>query len=68
MDFKEAYLRLLAGAKIKRPDWKGYWFIDHVTGKLTIKLANGNLITEGDLTLTVANTLAEDWIIYEGDK
>lgn len=68
MDFKEAYLRLLAGAKIKRPDWSGYWFMNSVTGKLTIKLANGNLITEGDLTLTVANTLAEDWMVTEGDK
>ena len=39
-----------------------------VNGKLNIKLANGDIITEGDLTLTVANTLADDWIIYEGDK
>lgn len=68
MTFKEAYMKLLAGHKIKRPDWEGYWFMSHVNGKLNIKLANGDIITEGDLTLTVANTLADDWIIYEGDK
>lgn len=68
MTFKEAYMKLLAGYKIKRPNWEGYWFMSDVNGKLNIKLANGDIITEGDLTLTVANTLADDWIIYEGDK
>lgn len=66
MSFKEAYMKMLQGYKIKRPNWEGYWFIDHVTGKLTIKLANGDLITEGSIHLTASQTLAEDWEIIGG--
>lgn len=60
MIFKEAYLRMLEGYKIKRPCFKGYWYIDGVTGKLTIQLADGSIITEGLLDITVRNCLAED--------
>ena len=63
MKFKDAYIKMLEGDKIQRPGFKGYWFIDSVSGKLIIKLANGNEIKEGDLSLTVQNTLAEDWFV-----
>lgn len=62
MPFKEAYKLMKAGLKVKRPGWQGYWYIDQLTDKLTIHLANGKEITNGDLGMTVSNTLANDWI------
>lgn len=63
MKFELAYNYMLKGEKVKRPCFKGYWYIDGVNGALTIHLANGKEITEGNLGLTVANTLADDWMI-----
>lgn len=65
MKFIEAYNEMLKGNKITRPCFKGYWYINGVTGELTIHLANGDEIVEGTLTLTVQNTLAEDWKVWE---
>ena len=65
MKFSEAYLEMLKGKKIKRPCFKGYWYIDGVSGKLVIHLANGEEIIEGELGLTVKNCLAEDWEVIE---
>lgn len=65
MNFAQAYLEMLKGKKIKRPCFKGYWYINGQTGELTIHLSNGNEVTEGDLTLTTKNSLAEDWIVLE---
>lgn len=61
MKFKEAYVKMLEGKKVKRPCFKGHWFIDGVDGKLKIRLKDGNVIETGDLELAVKNTLAEDW-------
>lgn len=64
--FEEAYKRMLKGQKVKRIGWKGYWYIDSVTGRLTIHTADGEEITSGNFTLTVQNTLAQDWtVIYD---
>lgn len=65
MKFEQAYIEMLKGKKVKRPDFKGYWFIDAVSGKLTIHLANGKEIDTGDLDLTARNILAEDWEVSE---
>lgn len=65
MTFIKAYRQMLAGKKIARPCFKGYWFIDGVTNKLTIHLASGEEITEGALDQTVRNTLADDWQVVE---
>ena len=65
MKFNEAYVAMLKGKKIKRPCFKGYWYINGVNGKLTIRLADGTEITEGELWLTVQNTLAEDWEVMK---
>ena len=59
MLFKEAYLKMLEGKKIKRPCFQGYWYIDGVSGNLTIHLANDTEIT------TVKNCMAEDWEVVE---
>ena len=64
MNFKEAYLMMMEGKKIKRPCFKGYWYFNGKTGKIVIHLENGTEITEGDFTLTLQNSLAEDWEIY----
>ena len=64
MNFKEAYMNMLTGSKIKRPAFEGYWFINGQSGKLTIHLKNGEEITRGDLSLTALNCAAEDWEIY----
>ena len=65
MKFADAYMQMLKGKKITRPCFKGYWYINGTTGKFHIHLASGEEITEGDLSLTVQNTLAEDWKIKE---
>lgn len=65
MKFSEAYLEMLKGKKIKRPCFKGYWYIDGVLGKLVIHLASDEEIIEGDLNLTVQNCMAEDWEVVK---
>ena len=55
MLFKDAYMAMLAGHKIKRPCFEGYWYLNGVDGKLKIHLANGKEISEGELGLTVMN-------------
>lgn len=65
MCFDEAYAKMLEGHKITRPCFKGYWYINGVTGKPTIHLANGEEITSGDLSITLPNVLAKDWIVLE---
>lgn len=65
MKFEQAYIEMLKGRKVKRPAFKGYWFIDAVTGKLLIHLASGEELEEGNFDITVKNTLAEDWEVME---
>ena len=65
MPFKEAYQKMLEGKKIARPCFKGYWFIDGITGLLVIHLADGREIIDGLLDHTVRNTLADDWQVLE---
>jgi len=65
MKFEQAYMEMLKGKKIKRPCFKGYWFIDGITGKVGIHLASGDEIMEGDFDLTLRNVLAEDWEVAE---
>lgn len=65
MCFDEAYTKMLEGHKITRPCFKGYWYINGVTGKPTIHLASGEEITTGDLSITLPNVLAKDWIVLE---
>lgn len=63
MLFSDAYLLMLRGYKVKRPCFVGHWYIDGKDGKIKIRLGDGVIISEGDLTLTIQNTLANDWII-----
>lgn len=68
MKFQNAYVEMLKGNKIARPCFKGYWYIDGKDGDVVIHLANGTEIKEGNLSLTIQNTLAEDWdIVNDSD-
>ena len=64
MKFSDAYIEMLKGRRMTRPCFNGYWYVNGKTGKLVIHLENGDEITEGDLTLTTQNTIAEDWDYY----
>ena len=64
MNFSDAYIEMLKGRRMTRPCFDGYWYVNGKTGKLVIHLENGDEITEGDLTLTTQNTIAEDWDYY----
>ena len=61
LTFREAYNLMLSGKAVRRHGWSGYWYLDPVSGKLTICLADGSRITSGDFGLSVQNTLADDW-------
>lgn len=64
MTFKDAYKLMAAGKSIKRPTFKGYWYLDKEDGKLVIHLASGKDIRYGNLTITMKNCLADDWAEY----
>lgn len=68
MNFKEAYQKMLEGKKIKRPDWKGYWFIDSKDNKFKIKLAGGEIKENKFTQETIKNTAADDWEVMEEPK
>ena len=68
MNFNEAYQEMLEGKKIKRPDWKGYWFIDSKDNKFKIKLAGGEIKENKFTQETIKNTAANDWEIVEEPK
>jgi hypothetical protein len=63
MKFNEASLEMLKGNKIKRPAFEGYWYINGQTGQVTIHLKADKEITKGNLTLTIKNCIAEDWVV-----
>lgn len=65
MQFKEAYIKMLEGKKIKRPAFEGYWYIHAQTGQLVIHLKDGKEITSGNLSLTAKNCIAEDWEVCD---
>lgn len=68
MNFNEAYQKMLEGKKIKRPDWKGYWFIDSKDNKFKIKLAGGEIKENKFTQETIKNTAANDWEVVEEPK
>lgn len=66
MNFKEAYQKMLEGKKVKRPDWKGYWFIEN--DKVKIKFAGGEIKENRFTQQTIKNTAADDWEVCEEPK
>lgn len=66
MNFSEAYEQMLEGKKVKRPDWKGYWFIEN--DKVKIKFAGGEIKENRFTQQTIKNTAADDWEVCEEPK
>lgn len=66
MNFSEAYQKMLEGKKVKRPDWKGYWFIEN--DKVKIKFAGGEIKENRFTQQTIKNTAADDWEVCEEPK
>lgn len=65
MTFAEAYAQMKQGKKIRRPVFKGYWYLNPEDGTLIIHLKDGKEISYGRLDTTVKNTLANDWLVVE---
>lgn len=66
MNFERAYIEMLHGKKVRRAGWKGFWYLDKVTGKLVIHRADGFDVEDGAFSsVTVQNTLAKDWQIVK---
>ena len=65
MNFADAYKEMVNGKKIRRPSFKGWWFINPEDGMFTIHLKNGKDITYGKLDITIKNCLANDWEVME---
>lgn len=65
MSFAEAYKEMLAGKKVRRAGFGGYWFINPEDGIFMIHLPNGKEITYGKLDLTVKSCAANDWEVVE---
>ena len=65
MPFAEAYKHMLEGKRIRRPSFKGYWYLSPETGALIINIGDGKDIKYGNLDVTVKNCLANDWEVVD---
>lgn len=65
LTFKKAYMKMVEGKKIARPSFEGFWYIDSFDGKMKIHDRFGNTLERVDMTITVINTLANDWEVIE---
>lgn len=61
MPFSEAYKHMLEGKRIRRPSFKGYWYLSPETGALIINIGDDKEIKYGNLDVTVKNCIANDW-------
>jgi hypothetical protein len=77
MSFQEAYKEMVAGKKVRRHGFKGYYYIDAETGAFTIHLVKFDKatktttekdITYGQLSLLVRNVVCNDWEVVEEVK
>ncbi len=64
LTFKKAYMKMVEGKKIARPSFNGWWFMDKYS-RIIIHDQYDNEIQNGDITITVTNTLANDWEVIE---
>ena len=68
MNFTKAYEALKHGAKIKCPEWKGYWVWENNT--IMIHTKEGNVLDIRDTKntdYTFGFIIRDDWEILEGD-
>lgn len=65
MTFKDAYAKMVAGEFVRRPIFKGYWFLDPSDKSVTICLKNDKKIKYGKLDISIKNTLEDDWEVVD---
>ena len=66
MNFKEAYEKMLKGKKVRRPGWKGYWWIED--DKVFAKNNSWDAPQKRFSQVDIAHTLAEDWKVVKESK
>lgn len=66
LDFRHAYYEMLAGKKIKRNHWGGYWAFEH--GTIMIHTFDDKVMdireTE-NVPYTFESIVAKDWVVVD---
>ena len=65
MEFNVAYNLMKKGAKIKLPEWEGYWYWDEKKNTIMIHTKEGkelDIRESEDMDFTMKNICREDWI------
>lgn len=74
MDFKAAFKLMMAGHKVKRPSWGGYWYWDPEKKTIMMKCRDVDSDTGKNLLdiretqrveYTIENILADDWQVAD---
>ena len=66
MNFKEAYEQMLKGKKVRRPGWKGYWWIED--DKVFAKNNSWDAPQKRFSQVDIGHTAADDWEVVEKSK
>lgn len=70
MRFLEVFDEMKQGAKVKLPDWGGYWYWDNEKETIMIHTKDDEVLDIRDTNMveyTTRNLLSEDWIIADDD-
>lgn len=65
MEFNVAYNLMKKGAKIKLPEWEGYWYWDEKKNTIMIHTKEGtelDIRESEDMDFTMKNICRDDWI------
>jgi len=68
MEFREAYLAMQRGYKVKLPSWTGYWKIED--GTIKMHCHDGKILDireTDDVFYTFDNITSSEWLIVEED-
>ena len=64
MRWRDAWLQMLYGRKVKLPSWSGYWAWED--GTIMIHCKDGrvlDLFDTEDKAMTLSNMASEDWMV-----
>lgn len=68
MLFKEAFELMKQGAKVKLPNWGGYWVYDSKKDRIYMHTKDGKVPEIRDskcLSYTLSNILSDEWIVAD---
>lgn len=71
MEFNEAYVQMKRGAKIKLPEWEGYWFWSEEKQTIIMHCKNGvdmDIRETEDVGFTMDNICRCDWVEVKDGK